>query len=93
MLRRSRCIQIFLLNSGRMRIYRNLLLGLEVYEMKQAFVRRFSHNANLSIEVDRRIRNVWCSFRTYTLELYERSSAPLDLKIRLLRAEVLETML
>ena len=52
-----------------------------------------SRNANLSIEVDQRIRNAWCSFRKYTLELYNRPSAPLELKIRMLRAEVLETML
>ena len=50
-------------------------------------------NADLSIEVDRRIRNAWCSFRKYTLELYDRPSAPLELKIRMLRVEVLETML
>ena len=52
-----------------------------------------NHNADLSIEVDRRIRNAWCGFRTYTLELYDQPSAPLELKIRTLRAEVLETML
>ena len=32
-----------------------------------------NHNADLSIEVDRRIRNAWCSFRKYTLELYPTS--------------------
>ena len=52
-----------------------------------------NHNVDLSIEVDLRIRNAWCSFRKYTLELYDRPSAPLELKIRMLRAEVLETML
>ena len=52
-----------------------------------------NHNAGLSIEVDRRIRNAWCSFRKYTLELYDRPSAPLELKLRMLRAEALETML
>ena len=53
-----------------------------------------NHNADLSIEVDRRIRNgARCSFRKYTLELYDRPSAPLELKIRMLRAEVLEKML
>ena len=52
-----------------------------------------NHSADLSIEVGRRIRNAWCSFRKYTLELYDRPSAPLELKIRNLRAEVLETML
>ena len=51
------------------------------------------HNADLSIEVDRRIRNAWCSFSKYTLELYDRPNAPLELKIRMLRADVLETML
>ena len=52
-----------------------------------------NQNADLSIEVDRRVRNAWCSFRKYTLELYDRPSAPLELKIRMLRAEVLETMM
>ena len=52
-----------------------------------------NHNADLSIEVDRRIRNAWSSFRKYPLELYDRPSASLELKIRRLRAEVLETML
>ena len=52
-----------------------------------------NHNADLSIEVDRRIRNSWCSFRKYTLELYDRLSAPLELEIRMLRTELLETML
>ena len=52
-----------------------------------------NHNADPSIEVNRRIRNAWCSFRKYTLELYDRPSAPLELKIRMLRVEVLETML
>ena len=42
---------------------------------------------------NRRICNAWGSFRKCTLELYDRPSAPLKLKIRMLRAEVLETML
>ena len=52
-----------------------------------------NHKVNLSIEVDRRIRNAWCSFGKYTLELYDRPSAPLELKIRMLKAEVLEIIL
>ena len=52
-----------------------------------------NNNADLSIEVDWRIRNAWCSFRKYTLELYDRPSALLELNIRMLRIEVLETML
>ena len=69
----------------------------QVYNQTNEFVYlaggNVNHNADLSIEVDRRIRNAWCSFRKYTLELYDRPSAPLEPKIRMLRAEVLETML
>ena len=68
----------------------------QVYNQTNEFVYlggNVNHNADLSIEVDRRIRNAWCSFRKYTLELYDRPSAPLELKIRMLRANVLETML
>ena len=52
-----------------------------------------NQNTDLSIEVDRRVRNAWRSFRKYTLELYDRPRAPLELKIRMLRAEVLKTKL
>ena len=68
----------------------------QVYNQTNEFVYLggdVNHNADLSIDVDRRIRNAWYSFRKYTLELYDRPSAPLELKIRMLRAEVLETML
>ena len=68
----------------------------QVYHQANEFVYlggNVNHNADLSIVVDRRIRNAWCSFRKYTHELYDRPSAPLELKIRMLRAEVLKTML
>ena len=39
-----------------------------------------NHNTDLSIMVDRRMSNAWYSFRKYTLELYDRPSAPLELK-------------
>ena len=68
----------------------------QVYNQTNEFVylgRNVNHNADLSIEADRRIRNAWCSFRKYTLERCDRPSAPLKLKIRMLIAEVLETML
>ena len=68
----------------------------QVYNQTNEFVYlggNVNHNADLSIEIDRRVRNAWCSFRKYTPELYDRPSAPLELKIRMLRAEVLETML
>ena len=68
----------------------------QVYNQTNEFVYLWgnvNHNADLSIEVDRRIRNTWCSFRKYTLELYDQPSVPLELKIRMVGAEVLETML
>ena len=52
-----------------------------------------NHKTDLSIEVNRRITNAWCSFRKNTHELYDRASALLELKTRMLRAEVLKTML
>ena len=68
----------------------------QVYNQTNEFVHlggNVNHNADLSIEVDRRIRNAWRSFRKYALELYDRPSASLELKIRMLRAKVLEAML
>ena len=68
----------------------------QVYKQAYDFVcvrGNVNHDADLSIEVDRRIRNAWCSFRKYSLELYDRASAPLELNIRMLKAEVLESML
>ena len=68
----------------------------QVYNQTNEFVylgENVNHNADLSIEVERGICNAWCSFRKYTLELYDQPSAPLELKIRMLRAEVVETML
>ena len=50
-------------------------------------------NADLSTEANRPIRNAWCSFRTYTLERYDRPSAPLELKILMLGVEVIEAVL
>ena len=68
----------------------------QVYNQTNEFVYlggNVNHNADLSVEVDRRVRNAWCSFRKYALELYDRPSAPLELKTRMLRTEVLATML
>ena len=50
----------------------------QVYNQTNEFVYlggNVNHNANMSIEIDRRIRNAWCSFRKYTLELHDRPSA------------------
>ena len=68
----------------------------QVYSQTNEFVHlgeNVNHNADLSIEVNRRVRNAWCSIRKYTLELYDRPSAPLELETLMLRARVLETML
>ena len=68
----------------------------QVYKQTHDFVYlggNVNHHADLSIEIDRRIRNAWCSFRKYSLELYDQPSSPLELKIRMLKAEVLETVL
>ena len=68
----------------------------QVYNQTNEFVYlrgNANYNVDLSIEVDRRKRNAWCSFRKYALELYDRLSAPLELTIRMLTAEVLERML
>ena len=69
---------------------------MQVYNQMGKFVYlggNVNHIADLSIEVDRRIRKAWCSFRKYTFELYDRPSAPLELKTRMLKAEIPETML
>ena len=67
----------------------------KVYNQTNEFVYlggNVDHNTDLPIEVNLRIRNAWCSFREYTLELYDRPSV-LELKIRMLRVKVLETIL
>ena len=67
----------------------------QVYNQTNEFVYlegNVNRNAGLSIKIDRRIRNAWCSFWKHILK-YDRPSAPLELKTRVLRAEVLETIL
>ena len=68
----------------------------QVFNQTNKFVylgENVNHNADLSIEVNPRIRNAWCSFRKYALELYDRLSASLKLKSRMLRVEILEIIL
>ena len=70
--------------------------GCQVYNQTNEFVYlggNVNHNADLSIEIGRRIHNSRRTFRKYTLEVYDRPSGPLELEIRMLRAEVLETMM
>ena len=50
----------------------------QVYKQTHNFVYlrgNANHHADLSIEIDRRIRNARFSFRKYSLELYDRPSA------------------
>ena len=66
----------------------------QVYKQTNVFVYlegNVNHNTNLYIEVNRHIRNAWCSVRKHALELYDRSSALLELKTQMLRVVVLET--
>ena len=52
-----------------------------------------SESTDLDIEIKRRIRAAWASVRKYSSQLYDRRNARLSLKIRLFKAEVMETML
>ena len=50
-------------------------------------------SADLSFEIERRIRLMWACFKRFGPELYDRMTAPLSLKVRMLMAEVIETLL
>ena len=52
-----------------------------------------SESADLDIEIKRRTGTAWASVRKYSSQLYDRRNAPLSLKIRLFKAEVMEAML
>ena len=50
-------------------------------------------DTNLSIEITRRLQRAWACFQRYKMEIYDRLGARLRLKVRLLKAEVVETLL
>ena len=52
-----------------------------------------NHDTNMSVDVDRLVHNAWRTFRKNTLKLYDRPSAPLKMKILILKSEVVETIL
>ena len=57
----------------------------QVYNKTNEFVclgGNVNQNADRSIDVERRIPNAWYDFWKYTLELYDQTSAPLELKPR-----------
>ena len=49
-------------------------------------------NADLWLETERRIRLMWACFKRFGRELYDKT-APISLKVRMLKAEVIETLL
>ena len=48
---------------------------------------------DLSIEITRRLQRAWAYFQRYKMEIYDRPGVRLRLKVRLLKAEVVETLL
>ena len=50
-------------------------------------------NTDLIVEFNRRVLLVNVRLRRYGLSLYDPSNAPLRLKVRMLKAEVMETVL
>ena len=48
---------------------------------------------DLSIEIRRRLQRAWACFQRYKMEIYDRPGVRLRLKVRLLKAEVVETLL
>ena len=49
-------------------------------------------NSDLWLEIERWIRLMWAYFKRFGPELYDRKTAPFSLKVRMLRAEVIETL-
>ena len=52
-----------------------------------------TESPNLIVEISRRTRLAWFCFRRYSKQLYDRPKARLELKVRMLKAEVIETLL
>ena len=52
-----------------------------------------SPGRELNIDITRRLQRAWACFRRYKMEIYDRPGAHLRLMVRLLNAEVIETLL
>ena len=48
---------------------------------------------DLSIEITRRLQRAWARFQRYKMEIYSHPGVRLRLKVRMLKAEVVETLL
>ncbi|CAN0557587.1 unnamed protein product, partial [Laminaria digitata] len=46
-----------------------------------------------SVEVTRRIQRAWACFARYKMEIYDRSGVRLRLRMRMLKAEVIDSLL
>ena len=67
----------------------------EVYKQTIEFVYlggAITADRDLSIEITRRLRRAWACFQRYKMEIYDRPNVRLRLKVRLLKAEVVETL-
>ena len=47
----------------------------------------------LSIEITQRLQRAWACFQPYNMEIYDRPGVRLRLKVRLLKADVIETLI
>ena len=68
----------------------------QVYKQTIEFVYSggaISANRDLSVEVTRRLQRAWAFFQRYKMEIYDRPGVRLRLKVRLLKAQVIETLL
>ena len=52
-----------------------------------------SRQTDLSIEIARRLQRAWACFQRYGMEIYDRPGVRLRLEVRLLKAEVVKTLL
>ena len=50
-------------------------------------------DGDLSIEISRRLWRAWACFQLYKVEIYDRPGVRLRLKVRLLKTEVVKTLL
>ena len=68
----------------------------QVYKQTIEFVHlggAITADRDLNIEITRRLQRAWACFQRYKMEIYDRPGVRLRLKVRLLKAEVVETLL
>ena len=69
---------------------------MQVYRQTIEFVYlggAITADRDLTIKVTRRLQRAWACFQRYKMETYDRPGVRLRLKVRLLKAEVVETLL